>query len=218
MDEREFFGLGRTVWHDERSRNFPAPSDQPVVTHRWRRVGAVLDQGQLGSCTGNAGCQALNHVPFHVVGSPLLRESDAISVYSGATERDPYTGTYPPEDTGSSGLAVAQELQARGLIASYTHAFGLDHVLSALQVAPLIVGTNWYRGMFYPASTGQVSLTGDVVGGHEYVADAVYVEDRLIRFLNSWGSSWGVYGHFFMTFDDFSRLLSEDGDATQFTR
>lgn len=216
------FPLGRhpeaAANHDPRSRSFSAPAAITVVDKKWRRYGAVLDQGQVGSCTGNAGIGCLNHAPLHVVGTPCGTEADALKLYEDVTQADPYPGAYPPDDTGSDGLSVAKVLLGRGTISAYSHAFGLDHVLSAAMAGALICGTDWYDGMFHPDSKGVIQPTGSVAGGHEYVLDGVYATARMLRFQNSWGSSWGWYGKFFMSFDDFSKLLSAGGDAILFHR
>jgi hypothetical protein len=34
---------------------------------------------------------------------------------------------------------------------------------------------------------------------------------------NSWGTSWGVNGRAYFTFDDFKELLAAEGDCTVFT-
>jgi hypothetical protein len=212
------FGLGRVREHDPQSLAYPATADEPVTDRTWRRYGAVLDQGQLGSCTGNAAAQALNHAPLHTIGTACLHEEQAVALYTMATIRDAFPGVYPPDDTGSSGLAVAKACQDAGLITAYDHAFGLDHVLSAAMTAPLIVGTDWYDGMFYPDAAGQVFPTGQIAGGHEYVLDGVSVTHRMVRFLNSWSRSWGVYGRFYLSFNDFCWLLNGGGDAVRFRR
>lgn len=216
------WGLGRhpeaASHHDPRSRSFAAPADLPAKTVTWRRYGPVLDQGQVGSCTGNATAQVLNHRPFHIVGTSCYREVDALRFYRIATEVDPYPGSYPAEDTGSDGLSVAKAAQQLGAITGYTHAFGLDHVLSAAQAGPLIVGTDWYDGMFHPDGSGQVFPSGSIAGGHEYTLDGVNVEHKMLRFLNSWGSGWGARGRFYQSFDNFSKLLAAGGDAVLFTR
>lgn len=215
------FPLGRVEdpVHDPRSLGFAAPAGLSVVPKKWRRYGNVLDQGSLGSCTGNAGVGCLNHEPFHVIGSATYKEPDAVNLYSAATFIDPYDGAYPPIDTGSDGLSVAKVLKSQGKITGYLHAFDLDHVLSALMVGPLIIGTRWHESMFYPDSRARVEVSGDVKGGHEYVLDGVYTASpRMLRFQNSWGSTWGDYGKFYMRWDDFAQLLDDNGDAVLFRR
>jgi hypothetical protein len=212
------YPLGRSQEHDPRSLSFPAPTDSSVRSTAWRRYGTVLDQGNVGSCTGNAAAQALNHAPFHQSGTRCLRETDALTLYSAATTLDNSPETYPPDDTGSSGLAVAKAARAAGLIGGYLHAFDLDHVLSAAMSGPLIVGSDWLDGMFEPDASGFVHLTGSVAGGHEYVLDGVNLEHQRLRFLNSWSANWGRRGRFFMSFDDFAALLDDGGDAVLFVR
>src|SRR3954463_7315037 len=75
----------------------------------------TLDQGNLGSCVGNASTYHLSEVigadglsRVTISGVTLQRSGDnepfAVKLYGGATVKDGYPGTYPPEDTGSSGL------------------------------------------------------------------------------------------------------------------
>lgn len=209
------FPLGRVTEHDPRSLDYPVRAlvDTLLVSRRWRKYGQILDQGDLGSCTGNAGIAALNHVPFHVTGTKCGTELDAIDLYSAATVVDAYSGSYPPDDTGSSGLAVAKVLKSQGRINGYTHAFGFDHFLAALMLGPVMVGTSWYDDMFYPTLSGYVMPTGPYAGGHEYLATGVDTYNKVIRFQNSWGYYWGVGGKFYMSYSDFTSLLADEGDA-----
>ncbi len=209
------FPLGRKVQHDPRSRNFPAPATGTLVSKSWSHYGGVLDQGQLGSCTGNAMAQCVNTKPVHLPRGRLLVEDDAVRLYSRATEVDDAPGTYPPDDTGSSGLAVSKAAQEAGWISAYQHAFGLDHVLAAVGNGPLIVGTNWYDDMFHAGPQGMLHVGGNVAGGHEWLLLGVNVTHSYVSCLNSWGDAWGVRGRFRLTFDDLGRLLAEQGDAVQ---
>ena len=212
--------LGRHVNHDPRSKRYlvgqPVRAIQSVLHER--QV-PVFDQGNLGSCTGNASVGAVGTAPLYVTlpaNHPTLDESLAVKVYSAATALDSYPGTYPPDDTGSDGLSVAKALVNLGLISGYLHATSLTAVQSALQDTPVIVGTNWYEGMFDPDSSGQVRISGAVAGGHEYELIGLDVDQKLFQAVNSWGPSWGKAGHFFISFADLDRLLHEDGDCTQF--
>lgn len=107
--------LGRHVEHDPRSRDYPfeVAAATPLRKTLWRRYGRVLDQGQLGSCTGNAIVGALNTLPLRKTGAAALTEKDAVSIYGSATAIDSIPGQYPPTDTGSSGLAVCKSAGAR---------------------------------------------------------------------------------------------------------
>lgn len=213
--EGRTYVLGRHLdaSHDYRSRMFPAGT-APLVTTMHTHHGPVLDQGQLGSCTGNAASQALNTDPLLLAGRRLLTEADAIAIYSWATHHDSYDGAYPPEDTGSDGLAVGKAAKHLGLISRYGHAFGLQHVLGALVLHPLIIGIPWLQGMFTPGADGYLQVTGAVAGGHEVCLRGVDVERQAVRLLNSWSASWGDQGEAWLRWADLGSLLAQRGDAT----
>lgn len=215
------FPLGRVPGHaDAKSLAFAAAGPTPA-DKKWRLYGYVLDQGQVGSCTGNAGVGALNHAPLHTLGSHVGREVDAVYLYTQASAIFPgpgYSPLNPATDTGSSGLAVAQVLRSQGRIASYTHAWSAEGVASALQVGPMILGVDWYEDDFWPASSGLIPGTGGVAGGHEVVIDGVDVSHRTFRCLNSWTNLWGVGGRFYIGWDDLDRRLGDGGDAIQLVR
>lgn len=211
--------LGRNVWHDDRSKapEYRAVMATSLVSTRHERRCPAYDQGTLGSCTGNAACGAMMTDPFWEV-YRWLTQPDCVSVYSRATEIDPFAGTYPPIDTGSSGLAVAKVLHERGFITWYGHAFGLDECLAALVVAPVIIGIPWYSSFDEPSSTGNISIKAGayVRGGHEVVLDRINVSKRWVEGTNSWGLTYGVNGRFRMGWGTLGRCLAEQGDAVQF--
>lgn len=213
--------LGRHVEHDERSREYgffavAAPPPLKTVTHR--RYGGVFDQGELGSCTGNAAAGAMNTLPLHRAGEKCLHEKDAVAIYSEATLLDSIDGGYPPDDTGSSGLAVAKALRARGLIRQFRHAFSVDEALAALMAGPVITGVSWYQGFDHPDARGLVKIDGQDRGGHEFEVvgyqSAKNPLDALVICVNSWGTSYGVAGRFKMTVRTWATLLEQDGDVT----
>lgn len=223
--------LGRHVRHDPRSLayRYPARSTGTLTSVRHTRQIPVLDQGDLGSCTGNAAEGALGTSPFWdaipttVLGRPTgnaqVDEDQAIALYSAATALDSYAGGYPPTDTGSDGLAVAKAATAAGLISGYQHATSLDAALAALAAQPVIAGINWYDSFDSPAASGLITIAKRAVvrGGHEVVLDELDVTRRRVWFTNSWSSQWGLLGRACLSWDDFGRLLSEQGDVTVFT-
>jgi hypothetical protein len=206
--------LGRIEEHDPRSLNYPAPRAEVQRSVLWGHHAPVLNQGDISACTGNATAQLINTDPFTPARkNGYLTEADALKLYELATTLDDCPGSYPPDDTGSSGQAVAQAGVQLGYFSGFNHAFGFDHFGAALQLQPVIVGTNWMQGMFTPDSNGFVTPTGDIVGGHEYLALGIDYDAQKVTFLNSWSDSWGQQGRFFMTFDSFTQLLNSGGDA-----
>ena len=215
--------LGRRVEHDPRSLAYKLTADGTAVTVRWDRVTPVLDQGSLGSCTGNAACGVLGTDPFYAtlvadlqVGLKL-DEDEAVTLYSSATQLDEYPGTYPPDDGGSSGLGVAKACQKAGLISGYQHITSVAAAQTAIVKGPFIVGSDWFDGMDTPDPNGLVKATGSVRGGHEYECIGYNVNTDLWEFVNSWGTTYGVAGRFFYSSGTFAQLLTRDGDATVFT-
>ena len=208
--------FGRIPQFDQRSRAFPARTLElmarpPRRLHRlW---GSRLDQGDVGACTGFAFAHARNSTALRRAGEEILRGDDALQLYSAATRLDPFPGEYPPEDTGSSGLAVCKAGVEASLISRYEWAFGLDHVLAALVFRPVIVGTWWYESMMTPDSSGYVRVTGRRVGGHEWCLIGYEDVHKVVHARNSWGPGWGQRGNFVIGYEDLSRLLNEDGDA-----
>lgn len=234
--DQQDYRLGRNVVHDSRSLQYqvdPLPRESLVSMVHLSNI-PILDQGNyfdpttrtrisLGSCTGNAGTANLSYGDFWPTALAYLSTVDtdfneeyAVQLYSAATAIDPWEGTYPPDDTGSNGLSIAKVLQRRGVISGYQHATSLDAVLTALQTQAVIVGTEWRSDMFHPDSDGRLRITGSVAGGHEYVLDAVDVQNRRVWMRNSWGVDWGLSGRAWFTWDDFATLLAADGDCTVF--
>lgn len=218
--------LGRHVEHDPVSLRYPFKT----VTHQLptsmlhSRRTPVLNQGDLGSCTGNAMCGLLGTDPYY---STLttdqqvnLTEPFAVDVlYHLATTLDEFPGTYTPDDTGSSGLAVAKAAQGEGLIAGYLHPLNLADGLAALAIVPTIVGTNWYDSFDEPDANGQVSISPNagVRGAHEYELLGFDTIAKMVWAVNSWGEDYGEKGYFGFSFDTFDRLIHEQGDQTVMT-
>ncbi len=205
--------LGRHIHHDARSLAYEAEKAPEVVDVKHEATGLPLNQGELGSCTANALCGALDSAPNFSGGAPL-NEAEAVHVYEKETslEGDPY----PPNDPGGSGLMVCKAAKQLGLISSYTHAFGIEHALQALVLRPVITGISWYTSFDTPDAQGLVEIApgATVRGGHEIVADQIDAENKLVWFWNSWGTQFGVGGRFCMAFDTWDQLLKEKGDVT----
>ena len=154
---------------------------QPLVEH-------ALDQGALGSCTGNATAQTLSTRPF----TARLAEVDAVRIYSRATEIDPFPGVYPPDDTGSAGVYAWQSAIDLGYTTVKTVAVStLEQLQQALQSSGCILGTDWYSGFFTPTKCGELVQSGTIEGGHEIEIIGWNKEMTMVWIRNSWGD-WGV--------------------------
>lgn len=217
IKEREGAGrLGRHVEHDPRSRAFSAGT-AAIKSIRHKRHGGAFDQGELGSCTGNAMAGALMTEPLWVRGRSLT-EANAVALYKTATTLDNIRGKYPPDDTGSSGIAVMKAAVKAKYIAGYSHTFSLQQLLGSLVRFPGILGVNWYDSFDDPASDGQCRLTSSakVRGGHEVEMFGIDVAKKRVWCYNSWGPTWGGRGNgtFYFSWSTLDRLLGEQGDAT----
>lgn len=221
--------LGRHVEHDIRSADYAIEADlaQPLKTTIHERKLAILDQGNLGSCTGNAGTGLLGTEPFYsAIGHTLdLGEKFAVSLYSDASAADDFPGQYPPDDTGSSGLAIGRVLKRRKTIKSYQHAFGLLHGLQAFQKRPCIIGIPWLASMDDPGPNGVVKVNpqSGVRGGHEVEVIGIEVlngdpnsPEGVVVCANSWSPSWGASGYFRIDFKGLDWLLKQQGDVMTF--
>lgn len=221
--------LGRHVEHDSRSRAYAVsedilPSTYTSAVHNVRIP--VINQGDLGSCCGNAAEAYAGSDPFYdaIPASVTARptgdanedEQQAIALYSAATRLDNVRGNYPPDDTGSTGIGVAKAAQKAGLISGYQHSFSLDATLKTLAALPVIVGVNWYEGFDQPDPNGLVKISGSVRGGHEFLLYGIDTVNQVILARNSWGPTWGVQGTFSFSWDDLGRLFDEQGDTTVF--
>lgn len=213
--------LKRIIHHDSRSKLYKFDTTGRTISSvvHTRNI-PILDQGRVGSCTGNAGIGALGSNPFYnALPTPLkypLDQTGALALYSDAQVIDG-NGPYPPNDFGSSGLSIAKALKNSGIISGYQHTFTLDDALKALTVTPITVGMYWYQRMSVPDRDGRARVSGRIYGGHQVVAREIDAQRERVWFDNSWGSSWGVKGRFYLKFNDFGTLLAQQGDVVTFT-
>ena len=232
--------FGRHVAHYRESLRYAhgVLPQSAIKTVRWERRIPILDQGALGSCTGNAatgmlgtdsvGRTATGTVTISAAGAAAshgyftagvhtLDETFAVSLYGLATVLDTYSGTYPPTDTGSDGVSVSKALQALGLITAYTHAFSMAALNSALQASSVIIGIEWLESMFTTDSAGNIVVdkSSGVAGGHELEVLGFNTDTGLYEVPNSWGvDGFGIDGTGFMSTANMSYLLSQQGDVT----
>lgn len=232
--------LGRHLVLDPRSLAYRRAYDgQPLRATAWEPRIPVLDQQNLlsqglrtadtyrldhevdalASCTGNAATALISILlDKQQCAAAGLDTTDtsagqewAIGLYAQATLMDQWhDAAWPSQDCGSSGLAVAKALKARGLVDQYGHATTAEELCALLQTGPVLMGLPW-RSAFTQTDDRDGFVDADpnwadspLEGGHEVCVialDAVAFEfgrllpeHTVLRFRNSWSSTWADRG------------------------
>jgi len=187
----------------------PAPSGE--VT--WNNPETTLDQGNYGTCVGNGYAQWGNTLPL----DDQYDEQDARAIYYETTVLDGWPDDPDAPGGGQQGATVrsgAKAMQNRGRLGTYAFASSAAAVTAWIQQhGPIVIGVNWYTGMFDTDSNGYVNVTGKVEGGHCVLLRGYLPAEGAYLGENSWGEGWGENGSFKLKVTDFVRLLSEDGEA-----
>lgn len=212
--------LGRQKVHDDRSRAFAMGTTVDRSTWRDKAIRIYdprVNPNQChGECTGCAKMMQLNAAGNRVKGRVLNLLDDAHRNYSRNTELDPWVGSWPPDDTGSSGLASCKSAIEHGLAGEYRWLFGgADEVVQNIMGGLVIsAGTWWTADMFGPSGGTHAGLpvvrpTGGWVGGHQYVLRGFDVSSDLVMG-RCW---WGEFRDFWISRADLDGLLRNNGDA-----
>lgn len=214
--------LDRKKHQDPASRGFGI-SEKVTGVARSRKIWGYPkfrnDQGQEGHCVGFGWTNELN-------GDPLQFNYDnqfAHDVFYGAQKIDREVHNLH-FDGGATVLAGAKEIKRRGFMGEYRWAFGIEQTLDALiGHGPVVLGIDWYDGMYETRPSGLVEVTGNIVGGHCITAFGYHPGIRLLRegfksyevvpWVNSWGKSYGRNGIGYIKVEDLARLLANQGDA-----
>jgi hypothetical protein len=220
--------LDRLPQFDDRSRGYgilQALQPEQVAAPRsytWP-LHERLDQGREGACVeyGFSGDLLARPAPVPLATVQAVTEQHLI--YWGAQRLDQWAGgSYPgatPFYEGTSVLAGAKVTTTLGFYGSYRWAFSLDELVLAVgHAGPVVVGWNWYSGMFDTDSDGYVHRTGTLEGGHCVCINSVDIRRRRFGFANSWGTTWGardrsgLRGYAYLSFDDVQTLMHEQGE------
>lgn len=201
---------GRLLEFDVRSRSFPIRELLKVLKPRsytWS-CSITLDQGNTSACTGFSVAQEAAARPVVI---PNITNNMAQTLYKRAKELDEWPGE---NYDGSSVLAAIKAGQEKGWYKEYRWAFSENDLSLAIgHYGPVVLGINWYEGMEDVDSDGLIQVAGNVLGGHAILCNGYNVKKKLYRLHNSWGKSWGINGECFITVNDLTRLLAEDGEA-----
>lgn len=222
------FRLGRHQAHDvldalpERDAANIVDVFTPIKTVHHEEFVPVFDQGQLGSCTANAALGTLVTAPFGKRGVSYT-EDDAVALYELETKLDDsqIPGSFPPDDTGSTGPWSMMALEKQHKIRSFTHTRSAHHALLLLNQGPISIGVTWYRSMFdvEQLPSGQAAIHVDpnteVAGGHQVCIVANDTKAQMVYVRNSWGAGWGDNGHAWLSWADLQQLFGDGADAVQ---
>ena len=206
------FTLGRIHAPDERDSKYTIkqllkPSSLRLYRY-WNDNGWWGDQGNTPQCVAFAWTHWVEDGPVtHPGKAPIVVPSE---LYTAAQRIDEWPGE---NYDGTSVRAGAKVLQSLGRISAYHWAWDATTLVDAvLNLGPVVVGTNWYSGMFYPVND-VIHATGVIAGGHAYVINGVNLKKGLVRVKNSWGREWGGDGRVWMEIETLEKLIGEDGEA-----
>jgi hypothetical protein len=204
--------FGRLEEFDERSRAFPIRTligDRPLRSYKWR-CETRLDQGSEGSCVGHGFAHNLAARPVEIAG---VTSDLAVKIYKTAQTLDPWPGEAYSGTSVLAGAKSTMQLYPKSFD-SYRWCFGLNDVCLTLGYRGVVIlGIKWLSGMDRPDAQGIIKARGQLRGGHCLIADGIDVSTRYIRLLNSWGRSYGLEGHCWISFDDLNGLLQDGGEG-----
>jgi C1A family cysteine protease len=205
------------------------PADLPAavdLSQRWKVP--VVDQGQLGSCTGNGIASALAFLQL-IEGEPLVYPSRLFIYYNerviegsvtsdaGAEIRDGIKSivdsgycaeTEWPYDINQFDVRPSDSAYVsanKDLVTVYRRvAVDPVSIMSAIALGyPVIVGFTVYDS-FMTSTDGNIPMpkqTEGVQGGHAVIVVGYDQVTRRFKFENSWGTSWGTDGYGTLPFE-----------------
>ncbi len=201
------------------------------------------NQGDQGSCVGWASAYALktyqekiemqwplnsdatvfspafvyNQINGGQDGGSFLVDALQLIVDKGAATLQ--TMPYDPHDYRSQPNSVALSEAAQYKALSFNRISGLQQVKAALaNRQPVLTGIIVYSSLLHLSGPNSVynTYSGGSQGGHA-VTLVGYDDNRFggaFKVINSWGTSWGDNGFFWLPYDGFSQVVSETWTLT----
>lgn len=203
-------------------------------SYTWK-LDSFLDQGSEGSCVGHGYAHELAATPVPVAG--MTHEYAVQGIYWPAQKEDPWDGgSYPganPFNEGTSVLTGAKICKDKGYYSQYNWAMNAQDIAEALGYkGPVVLGVDWWTGMFGPDLTGFLHVSGKVEGGHCICAIGVKIvwkswfnkfisstwenvdkDKSYVLLHNSWGPDWGMHGRAKLSLSDLDTLMKSAGEA-----
>lgn len=183
----------------------PTPVPIPSAAVLWTKDSdPTLDQADTGHCTGFGSSQYRNTNP---VNDDVGNDEGHATYY-----RLKVIDGEPKAEDGSSVHSVATDLVNRGRIKTYAWTTSAATMSQwVLLHGSLIIGIDWYDGMFTPSASGLIAPTGALAGGHCLVVAGYDPSSHMFALLNSWGSAWGNAGYCYITDTNLQKLMSASG-------
>lgn len=119
----------------------------------------------------------------------------------------PCERAYPYSDKYKGSPESWAKLIAKwGLIDSYWRCNGLSDLKVALNNSPVVIGIACFREIFYATESSPPGLVqypsnpNEVLGGHAICVVGYNDNTSLVKFKNSWGTSWGDDGYGYLSY------------------
>lgn len=212
---------------DEMKENVPSKVD--LSSHPF--MPPVYDQGQLGSCTANALCSAVNFNIPQYPGSRLFLYYNERFI-EGTTNTDDGAYLYDgvkalkkwglckecvwPYDISKFAIKPSHEAyhdnDLQPIVKNQIKEFNISNDLISMKFALhnswlFVVGILIYESFEseHVSKTGIVSMPDiekeNMLGGHAVVCVGYDDSTQMWKMRNSWGSSWGDKGYFYLPYE-----------------